>query len=53
MSAVSLYFEPGQGNTRHNHPDSEQFIFVVSGCGTQMVEMEPGHPVTQPIGAGS
>ncbi len=53
MSAVSLYFEPGQGHARHNHLESEQFIFVVSGNGTQMVEMEPGRPVTQDISAGS
>ena len=31
MSAVSLFFDPGQGHARHSHPDSEQIIFVVSG----------------------
>ena len=53
MSAVSLFFEPGQGHARHNHLESEQFIFVISGNGTQMVEMEPGRPLTQDISAGS
>lgn len=52
MSAVSLFFEPGQGHARHNHAESEQFIFVISGSGTQMVETEPGRPMKQNISAG-
>ena len=53
MSAVALYFEPGQGHARHNHPDSEQIIFVVSGRGEMMIEFEEGRPSTQEISAGS
>ena len=53
MSAVSLYFEPGQGHARHNHPESEQIIFVVSGRGEMMIEFEEGTPSTQEIRAGS
>ncbi len=53
MSAVVLFFGPGQGHTSHNHADSEQMIFVVSGHGTQTVEVEPGNPITEPISAGS
>ena len=53
MSAVSLFFAPGQGHARHNHTDSEQIIFVVSGEGKMMIEHEEGVPVTQPIGPGS
>ena len=53
MSAVSLYFEPGQGHARHNHPESEQIIFVVSGRGEMMIEFEEGAPSTQEIRAGS
>lgn len=53
MSAVSLFFKPGQGHTRHNHPLSEQFIFVVSGEGEMMIEDDAGRPVKTPISAGS
>lgn len=53
MSAVILYFEPGQGHARHHHPDSEQFIFVISGQGEQMVEDENDKPVIEPLSAGS
>ena len=53
MSAVTLFFEPGQGHARHNHPESEQFIFVISGQGEQMVEDQDGKPVIEPLSAGS
>ena len=53
ISAVSLYFEPGQGHARHNHPTTEQLIFVVSGEGEMMIEHEEGKPITQKIGPGS
>jgi oxalate decarboxylase/phosphoglucose isomerase-like protein (cupin superfamily) len=53
MSAVVLYFEPGQGHARHNHPESEQFIFVISGQGEQMVEDKDGKPIIEPLNAGS
>ena len=49
MSAVSLFFNPGQGHARHNHPLSEQFIFVVSGEGEMMIEDESGKPVKTAI----
>ena len=53
MSAVSLFFEPGQGHARHNHPESEQFIFVISGQGEHMTEDEHGGRVVEKISAGS
>ena len=43
---------PGQGHTRHNHPGSEEIIFVISGHGEQMVEDEQGNPKTQTVGPG-
>ena len=52
MSAVSLFFAAGQGHERHNHPESEQFIFVVSGHGEMMIEDASGTQVTWPIKAG-
>ena len=33
---------PGQGHARHNHPGSEEIIFVISGEGEQMVETPEG-----------
>jgi oxalate decarboxylase/phosphoglucose isomerase-like protein (cupin superfamily) len=53
MSAVSLYFNPGQGHARHNHPASEQLIFVIGGEGEMMIEDEAGRPVKTAIGPGS
>ena len=29
---------PGQGHLRHNHPGSEEILFILSGEGEQMVE---------------
>ena len=31
---------PGQGHSRHNHPDSEVILYVLSGQGEQMVNDE-------------
>ena len=42
----------GQGHSRHNHPGSEEIIFVISGSGEQMVEDEEGNPVVQQVGPG-
>jgi oxalate decarboxylase/phosphoglucose isomerase-like protein (cupin superfamily) len=29
---------PGQGHARHNHPESEEILYVLSGEGDQMIE---------------
>jgi oxalate decarboxylase/phosphoglucose isomerase-like protein (cupin superfamily) len=50
---VALFFDPGQGHARHNHPDNEQIIFVVSGEAEMMVEHVDGVPETRIIRAGS
>ncbi len=42
----------GKGHTRHNHPGSEEIIFVISGNGEQMVEDEHGVPMTKVVGPG-
>lgn len=39
---------PGQGHDRHNHPDAEEVLYVLSGIGMQMVD--DGEPYR--IGAG-
>jgi oxalate decarboxylase/phosphoglucose isomerase-like protein (cupin superfamily) len=52
MSAVSLFFAPGQGHARHNHPDSEQLIYMIAGRAEMTIEFEPGRPQTKVIEAG-
>lgn len=42
----------GQGHARHNHPGSEEIIFVISGEGEQMVEDEAGNPIVKQVGPG-
>jgi oxalate decarboxylase/phosphoglucose isomerase-like protein (cupin superfamily) len=42
----------GQGHARHNHPGSEEIIFVISGEGEQMVEDEKGNPIVKKVSAG-
>ena len=44
--------EKGQGHARHNHPGSEEIIFVISGTGEQMVEDEHGNPVVREVRPG-
>ena len=43
---------PGQGHSRHNHPGSEEIIFVIAGNGEQMVERADGTPETRQVGPG-
>jgi oxalate decarboxylase/phosphoglucose isomerase-like protein (cupin superfamily) len=32
---------PGRGHVRHNHPQSEEILYVLSGIGEQMVDDKP------------
>lgn len=49
MSAGDVVVFPNKGHDRHNHPDSDELIYVVSGRGRQMIDdAEPF-----PIAAGS
>ncbi len=52
FSAGVVDLPPGQGHARHNHPGSEEIIFVISGNGEQMVEDDNGNPVTREVGPG-
>jgi oxalate decarboxylase/phosphoglucose isomerase-like protein (cupin superfamily) len=52
FSAGVVDLPPGQGHSRHNHPGSEEIIFVISGNGEQMVEDDAGNPVTKQVGPG-
>lgn len=53
MGAVSIFFDPGQGHFRHNHPENEQIIFVISGEAEMMIEHVEGEPRYETIRAGS
>ena len=52
FSAGVVDLPAGKGHARHNHPGSEEIIFVISGNGEQMVEDEKGNPVTRKVSAG-
>lgn len=52
LSAVSIHFAPGQGHARHNHPASEQLIFVLGGEAEMMIEFEEGRPSRRRIRPG-
>ncbi len=42
FSAGVVRLEPGKGHVRHNHPYSEEILYVISGKGIQTVELESG-----------
>jgi len=50
FSTGVVLLEPGKGHTRHNHPGSEEILYVVSGEGKQMVDVDG--ECWQPIVAG-
>jgi oxalate decarboxylase/phosphoglucose isomerase-like protein (cupin superfamily) len=52
MSAVTIFFEPGKGHARHNHPDADQIIYVIAGEGEMMIEFEQGQPRKEKIAGG-
>ena len=41
MSFGMVVLSPGKGHERHNHPEADEVIFVVSGEGEQMLDDEP------------
>ena len=40
FSAGVVQLEPGKGHTRHNHPGCEEILYVLSGKGQQVVEVD-------------
>ena len=36
---------PGGGHSRHNHPDAEEILYVLSGTGEQMVDDKEPFPI--------
>lgn len=41
MSFGMVVLAPGKGHDRHNHPGSDEIIFVMSGEGEQMIDDQP------------
>ena len=51
FSAGRVLLEPGKGHERHNHPYSEEILYVIRGRGSQTVEL-PGGTLEKEIGPG-
>ena len=57
VSLVHVVLLPGQGHERHNHPDADEILYILSGRGEQMVDdadtfpVGPGQAVFIPTGA--
>lgn len=45
MSFGEVVLLPGQGHDRHNHPVSEEILYVLSGDGEQMIDDGTPFPV--------
>ena len=45
MTFGEVILLPGKGHERHNHPDAEEILYVLSGEGEQMVADEAAFPV--------
>ena len=52
FSTVLVVLEPGKGHDRHNHPYSEEILYVLSGTGLQTVE-RPGKVEEREVGPGT
>jgi len=57
VSLMHVVLLPGQGHERHNHPDSDEILYFLSGQGEQMVDdgepfaVRPGQAVFIPKAA--
>ena len=45
MSLMHVVLLPGHGHERHNHPDSDEILYFLSGTGDQMVDDGQPFPV--------
>jgi oxalate decarboxylase/phosphoglucose isomerase-like protein (cupin superfamily) len=46
VSLMHVVLLPGQGHERHNHPDSDEILYILSGRGEQMVDDSQTFPVS-------
>jgi quercetin dioxygenase-like cupin family protein len=57
LSLMHVVLLPGQGHVRHDHPGSDEVLYVLSGRGEQMVDdgepfpVGPGQAIFVPKGA--
>jgi oxalate decarboxylase/phosphoglucose isomerase-like protein (cupin superfamily) len=57
MSMLHVLLLPGKGHDRHNHPESDEILYILAGEGDQMVDdgepfpVRPGQTVFIPKGA--
>ena len=57
VSLMHVVLLPGQGHERHNHPDSDEILYILTGRGEQMVDdaarfpVAPGQAIFIPKGA--
>jgi len=57
MSLMHVVLLPGRGHERHNHPDSDEILYVLAGSGDQMVDdgepfaVRPGQAIWVPKSA--
>src|SRR5215218_5284810 len=45
VSLMHVVLLPGQGHERHNHPDSDEILYILAGKGDQMVDDGDPFPV--------
>ncbi|MBD0282286.1 MAG: cupin domain-containing protein [Thermoleophilaceae bacterium] len=45
MSLMHVVLLPGEGHERHNHPGSDEILYILSGRGEQMVDDADTFPV--------
>src|ERR671916_1636814 len=46
VSLMHVVLLPGQGHERHNHPDSDEILYILAGKGEQMVDDSQTFPVS-------
>ena len=45
MTFGMVVLEPGKGHSRHDHPDADEILFIISGEGEQMLDDKPAVPI--------
>lgn len=45
MTFGMVVLEPGKGHARHDHPDADEILFIISGEGEQMLDDKPAVPI--------
>lgn len=51
-SSGVVVVDPGGGHQRHNHPDSDEALYIIQGEGEQMIEDEDGTQRREAVTAG-